>query len=213
VSTSSTGGGMIGRLLPLSGAAFVIVAVVAIVAIGGDTPDGEASAAKVSSFYQAHQNRQNFGAFVLAAAAPLLVFFGIALASAVWPAQGVRRPIWPAVLAAGSVLAAGAFILAAFVHFALADSADTVAASAAQALNVLDADIWIAFNTCLGVMMLGAAGSLIPATDRYRLLGWIALPVGVALLIPFADFFGLLLTAIWIIVTSVMLFRRAPAFA
>ena len=62
-------------------------------------------------------------------------------------------------------------------------------------------------------MMFGAAGSLIPATDRYRIMGWIALPLGIALLIPFADFFALLLTAIWIIVASVMLYRRAPAIA
>jgi hypothetical protein len=213
VSTSSTGGGMTGRLLALSGAAFVILAVLAIVILGGDTPDGDASAAKVSSFYQAHQNRQNLAAFVLAAAVPLLVFFGVTLTSAVWPAQAVRRPIWPGVLAAGTVLAASAFALSAFIHFALADGADTVSASTAQGLNVLDADTWIAFNSCLGVMMFGAAGSLIPATDRYRLMGWAALPLGIALLIPFADFFGLLLTAIWLIVASVMLSRRAPALA
>jgi hypothetical protein len=204
---------MTGRLLSLSGAAFVILAVVAIVILGGDTPDGNASAAKVSSFYQAHQNRQNLAAFVLAASVPLLVFFGATLTSAVWPAQAGRRPIWPVVLAGGSVLAAGAFALSAFIHFALADSADSVAASAAQGLNALDADTWIAFNSCLGVMMFGAAGSLIPTTGNYRLLGWVALPLGIALLIPFADFFGLLLTGIWIIVTSVMLSRRAPALA
>jgi hypothetical protein len=212
-TVSETGRGETGRWLALSGAAFVVAAVAAIVVLGGDTPDGDASAAKVSVFYQAHQNRQNLAAFVLAAAVPLLVFFGITLTSAVWPARGARRPIWPGVLAAGSVLAAGAFALSAFIHFALADSADNVTATVAQGLNALDADTWIAFNSCLGVLMLGAAGSLIPSTGGYRVLGWIALPLGIALLIPFADFFGLLLTAIWLIVTSVMLFRREPEFA
>jgi hypothetical protein len=200
---------MTARLLPLSGAAFVIGAVAAIVVLGGDTPGGNSSAARVSSFYQAHQNRQNLAAFVLAASLPLLVFFGVSLALSLWPA-GVRRPVWQVVLVAGSVLAAGAFALSAFIHFALADSADSVSASTAQALNALDADNWIAFNSCLGVMMFGAAGSLIPRTGTYRILGWIALLLAIALLIPFADFFGLLLTAIWIIVVSVMLFRREP---
>lgn len=202
--------GITARLLPLSGAAFVIGAVAAIVVIGGDTPDGDSSAAKVSSFYQAHQNRQNLAAFVLAASVPLLIFFGVTLALSLWPAAG-RRPVWQVVLAGGSVLAAGAFALSAFVHFAVADSADSVSAATAQGLNALDADTWIAFNSCLGVMMFGAAGSLIPRTGAYRTLGWIALLLGVALLIPFADFFALLISAIWIIVVSIMLFRREPA--
>jgi hypothetical protein len=198
------------RIWALSGAAFVVLTVVAIVGLGGDTPDANASAAKVSSFYLAHQNRQNLAAFVLAAAVPLLVVFGISLAFALWPAG--RRPLWPTVLVAGSVLAAGAFSLSAFIHFALADSVDNVTAATAQGLNALDADTWIAFNSCLGVMMLGAAGSIITRAAGLRVLGWIALLLGIALLIPFADFFGLVLTGIWIIVVSVLLFRRGSAF-
>jgi hypothetical protein len=207
---SETGRGMTGRLLPLSGVAFVVAAVVAIAGLGGDTPDGNSTAAKVASFYQAHQNRENFAALVLAAAVPLLVFFGISLALALWPREANRRPFWEAVLVAGTVLAAGAFSLSAFVHFALADSADTISASTLQGLNAIDADTWIAWNSCLGVMMLGAAGSLIPRARSYRVLGWIALPVGIALFIPFADFFALLLTGIWMIVVSVKLFRGEP---
>jgi uncharacterized membrane protein YidH (DUF202 family) len=208
---SQTGPGMLGRLLPLSGVVFVVGTVVAIVGVGGDTPDGNASAAKVSSFYQAHQNRQNVAAFILAAAVLFLVLFGAVFFRAVW--RSGRREIWPSVLAAGTVLAAGAFVVSAFVHFALADSADTVTSSTVQGLNALDADSWVLFNPCLGVMMLGAAGSLIPSAGRYRTLGWIALPVGIAMFIPFADFFALLLTGIWILVVSVMLYRRPPAFA
>jgi hypothetical protein len=212
-AVSETGRSAAARLLPLSGAAFVVVTVVAIVAIGGDTPDSDASAAKVSSFYRAHQDRQTLAGFVLAASIPLIVLFGVTLASAIWRARPARRPIWPAVLFGGSLLTAGAFILAAFVHVALADAADDVSAQVAQGLNVLDADTWVAFNSCLGVLMLGAAGSLIPSSGGYRVLGWIALPVGIALFIPFADFFGLLLTGIWLIVTSVLLYRSEPAFA
>jgi hypothetical protein len=208
---SQTGAGVLGRLLPLSGVVFVVGAVAAIVGVGGDTPDGNASAAKVSSFYQAHQNRQNVAAFILAASILFLVFFGVALTRAVWRAG--RRETWPLVLAAGAVLSAGAFVASAFIHFALADAADTVSASTVQGLNALDADSWVLFNPCLGVMMLGAAGSLIASARPYRVLGWIALPVGIALFIPFADFFGLLLTGIWILVVSVMLYRRSPAFA
>jgi hypothetical protein len=199
------------RLLPLSGVVFVIAALVAIIGIGGDTPDGDSSAAKVASFYQAHQNRQNIAAFILAASVLFLVLFGVALTSAVWRAG--RRQIGPFVLAAGTVLTAGAFGVSAFIHFSLADGADTVTASTVQGLNVLDADTWILFNSAFGVMMLGAAASLIASTGFYRVLGWIAGLAGIALFIPFADFFGLIVTALWMLVVSVMLYRRGPVFA
>ena len=116
----------------------------------------------------------------------------------------------PGVSCGGRVLTAGAFALSAFIHVALADGAGTVTESTLQGLNVLDGDTWVAFNGALGVMMLGAAGSLIPAAKGYRVLGWIALVAGVALFIPYADFIALLVTALWILVASVMLFRRAP---
>jgi hypothetical protein len=207
---SDTGRATAGRWLPLSGVVFVVLALVAIVGIGGDTPDSEASAAKVSSFYGAHHQRQSVAGFVLMAALPFLIFFGLSLASAVSPREAGRRPFWPTVLIAGSVVAAGAFALSAFIHVALADAAGTVTESTLQGLNVLDGDTWVAFNGALGVMMLGAAGSLIPAARGFRALGWIALVAGVALFIPYADFIALLVTALWIIVASVMLFRRAP---
>jgi hypothetical protein len=205
------------RLLPLSGVGFVILVIAAFGGLGQDTPGGGAATAKVRSFYDAHSTHQVAVAFVLAAAAPLLIFFGVSLLQAVWPADRGRRPFWPVVLAGGNLLAAGAFVLAAFLHLALADvgGQKVVSDGALQALNTLDADVWVAFNSCLGVMMLGAAGCLIPRAGALRILGWIALAAGIAFYIPFADFGALVVTALWIIVTSIMLFRgqREPALA
>jgi hypothetical protein len=84
--------------------------------------------------------------------------------------------------------------------------------SALQTLNALDADTWIAFNGGMGVLMLGAAGALL-ARKVHPVLGWIALLDGILLFIPYADFFGLIVSGLWILVTSVLLFRRGAAFA
>jgi hypothetical protein len=196
------------RVLPLSGVVFVVLAVLAIVAIGGDTPANDASAAEVLSFYDAHTVRQGVASFVFALSAPFVVFFGVSLATKAWPEGTDRPPVWQYVLIGGSVLMGAMVLIAAWVHFALADGADNkVSAEGLQGLNVLDADTWIAFNAALGVMMLGAAGCLIPRAARHRWLGWVALVLGIALFIPFADFIALLLTLIWILVVSVMLFR------
>src|SRR4051794_27921051 len=150
--TRETGGG----LVALCGVAFVVLTVVGIVGLGGDTPSNDDPAEKIASFYNAHQNRQFAGAFLVAAATPLLAIFAVGLALALWPLQTGNRRIWPILLIGGALLSAGSFIVAAFVHFALADGADKLTIAALQGLNTLDADSWMAFNSSLGVMMLGA---------------------------------------------------------
>jgi hypothetical protein len=207
--TRETGGG----LLALSGVVFVILAVVAVVAVGGDTPQNDASAAKVAAFYHAHQDRQMLAAFIFAASIPFLAIFGASLALAVWPLQPRGRRVWPILVAGGALISAASFTTAAFVHFALADGGDKLAATTLQALNVLDSDSWLVWNSSLGVMMLGAGGSLIVCSRGYRVMGWLALLAGVVLFIPFADFPALLVTLIWNVVASVMLFRRVPTTA
>jgi hypothetical protein len=209
VISDKTGGGGLERWLPLSGVVFVVLTIVAIVGIGGDTPDSGASAARVASYYGDHHLRQSIAAFVLAASVPFLVFFGVYLATR-FRVGVAGRSIWQLVLLAGVAVAAALWVVSAFVHFALADGADQgVSAAVLQGLNVLDSDSWIAYNSGLGVMMLGAAGTLMPASAGYRRLGWVAAVLGILLFIPFADFFGLLLTGIWIIVVSIMCSRKA----
>jgi hypothetical protein len=201
------------RLLTLSGIVFVVVALLAVVVLGGDTPGSNDPGSEVLSFYDDETVRQGLGALLLAASVPFLVFFATSLAEAVVPAGDVvKRPFWNRVLVTGSGIAGALVLVTAVVHFALADGGDNgVSPEAMQAVNLIDGNTWVGFNAGLGVMMLGAAGSLLPSARNYRLLGWTALVLGVALFIPYADFIALLLTLIWIIVASVMLYRNPEA--
>jgi hypothetical protein len=208
---SSRETGTLSRWLPLSGLVFVVIVVVTFAAIAGDTPESDASAAHVASFYDAHRHAGIVSAFLLAAAAPFLVFFGVNLALALWPDDAGRRPVWPTVLMLGSALGALSFIIAAHAVFAVVDGVRHLTPATIQGLNVLESDSWIVFNSALGVMLLGAAGSLIPRGARA--LGWPALVIGIALFIPVADFVALLLTGIWIIVTSILQFRGSDRLA
>lgn len=210
MSTSSETRERGGGLVALCGAVFVVLTVVGIVVLGGDTPDNESSAEKIVSYYQAHQNRQFAAAFLVAAATPLLAIFAAGLALALWPLQSGHRRIWPILLIGGALLSAGSFITAAFVHFALADGADKLTVATLQGINILDADSWIAFNSSLGLMMLGAGASLLVSTKGYRIMGWIGLVLGIGQFVPFADFPALLLTGVWLIVASIMFYRSAP---
>jgi hypothetical protein len=203
-----------GRLAPLSGLAGVLMVIVSFAVLGGDTPGSEDSGAVVNAFYDAHQGREMAASIVLAAAAPFLVIFAISLALALWPAEGMRSALWQLTLAAGGAVAGAAFVISGMLQFAVTDAADqsSVGGATLQALNVLTADSWVAFNAGLGVMMLGAAGTLL-SRKAMPVLGWIALAAGIALFIPFADFVGLIVTGLWIIATSVLLYRRGAGLA
>ena len=194
------------RLFALSGIAFVALALVGVAGIGGSTPGTDASAERLASFYADHSVRQGIASFVLAAAALFVVLFGIGLATRLASRNG-SLSVWGYVLVAGTILVAGAVLVSAFVHFTLANGADeNISPVALQALNSLDGNTWMTFNPALGVMMLGAAGTLLTA-GVMRALGWVALVLGVAAFIPFADFFALLATLLWIVVTGVLLAR------
>jgi hypothetical protein len=112
---------------------------------------------------------------------------------------------------AGSVVSATGFLVAAGVHYALADGGQHhLSASAMEALNAIDADNYLVFVGGLGVMMIGAAGAMIPRTDGFRWFGWAALVFGIGVFTP-VGFFAMLLSGLWIIVVSVLAFRKQSA--
>lgn len=113
----------VNRLLPLSGIVFVVLLLVAVIGIGGDTPDSNAPGAEVASFYDEQELRQGLGAFVLAASVPLLLFFAASLAGFRFPTELPSRRIWRRVLLGGSFIRGAVLMGLALVHFALADAA------------------------------------------------------------------------------------------
>jgi len=198
------------KLSQLSGIVFVALVLAAVVGIGGSTPGTDASAEKLATFYSDNTVRQSIAAFVIAAAVPFVVLFGVGLATSLGPREGGVSG-WGYVLLVGTALVAGAGCLVAFTHFALASAADDgISGTALQALNALDGNNWVLFNPAFGVMMLGAAGALLSA-GVLRWLGWVALVLGLALFVPYADFFALLGTLLWIVVSSVALARGPVA--
>ncbi len=198
----------VSRWLPLSGVVFVVLVLVSVVGLGGDTPESNASGAEVLRFYDDEQIRQAIAAFIFAASTPFLIFFAVSVGSF---RGSSARGAWEIVVVGGSVMTSTIIAVLAAIVFAKTDGATNDASpEALQALNLLDADSWVAFNAGFGVMMLGAAGCLL-TRDAYRWFGWIAIVLGIALFIPFADFIALILTLIWILVMSILVFRNNQA--
>ena len=102
----------------------------------------------------------------------------------------------------------------AVVHFALADSADEgFSAATLQGLNALDSDVWVGSNAGFGIMMLGAAGSFSRARRRVPPARLGGSRLGHRIVHSLADVIALLLTALWIVVVSLMLSRGRPDVA
>ena len=111
--------------------------------IAGDTPESDASAATVAAFYHAHNDAAYAAAFLLAAASPLVVLFGVGLARALWPKDPGPLALWPTVLVVGSGIGATGFTIAAHGAFAVVDGVDHLTPATLQGVNVLDSDSWI----------------------------------------------------------------------
>jgi lysophospholipase L1-like esterase len=192
------------RLLPLAGIVFVGLFIAAMV-LNNSSPDADASAARLFAYYDGHGTREILAAVLLVASTPFLVFFGAALATARGPDE--PRTAWELVVLAGATLTAGLLQVVGYVHLALVDApGQDISGDAIRVLATLDGHI--VATTGLGVMMLGAAGTLLTRAGSRR-LAWPALVLGLALFVPLADFFAFVLTGVWILVASITLSRGA----
>jgi hypothetical protein len=186
----------------LSGAAFVILVLVAFLALGGETPEGDASAAEVVSFYSKHETREILAAVVIGLAAVVLIYFTAIIRERLRVYDATALPTFA--LGAG-IVAAGGFLAAAAIHFALADYAEDIQPAAAQALNALDGDFFLPFaigtvSFVLGISLIAVRSGFIP-----RWMGWVGIFLFIISFTPIG-FIGFGLAGLWIIAISVMLY-------
>jgi hypothetical protein len=193
-------------LIALTGALFVVLLVAGFI-IGGDTPDGDAAGVKVVSYYKDNEAQNVVAIIVIALSTVPLLFFASTLSARVRVGLPDRSVIPNFVLITGVLLAAGLFG-AATIHLALTDLADEIRPAAAQALNALDNDSWIAFAAPAAMFVLGGSLAAIRSTVLPTWLGWAGVVLFVAQFTP-AGFFAALLALIWIIVVSVLLYVRS----
>jgi hypothetical protein len=190
------------RLAPLTGVISVAI-IVAVFAIGGDTPEGEDGAAKVQAYYLKHHDKHATLAFILAIAVPFLLFFVSSLRNDLRRAGGSGQLANAAF--AGGVLAAGGFAILATVHLALAESAAHVRTlDTTHALNVLDGNDFIPVAAGLGLLVFAAGASAIRNGGLPKWLGWIGIIVGIVAFTP-AGFFAFIAGGVWIIIAGVLL--------
>jgi hypothetical protein len=138
---------------------------------------------------------------------PLLWFLG-SLRSALRAAEGGTGRLSAIAYAGGIVLAATA-VADASIQFAVAESVGDVPPAVTQTLSVLYSDFFLGFPVGVGTLLLASGLAILRTGVLPVWLGWVALVLGIVSITPIG-FFAFFAVLAWIVVVSVMLYRREP---
>ena len=199
------------RFVPLLGALSVALVAVGYLVVG-DAPSHHAEGAEIRADYDSETTHQIAAFLGALAAVPLLFFAGYL--------RAVLRRLHPSGRLSADVALAGAAVVAtglavqSLIHAALAEAAQTSEFSdqALQALNALDG--WSLYPIAIGLStLLLASGVALLRGRRFfaPFIAWAAVVLGLLALVPIVGLFATMLSGIWLVVVSLMLFARSEA--
>src|ERR687897_506693 len=199
------------RFVPLLGALFVVLVAVRYI-VAGDSPSHHALGPEIRDDYDSETQHQIAAFLVALGAVPLLFFAGYL--------RAVLRRLHPSGRLSANVAVTGAVVVAtglavqSLIHAALAEAAQTSEFSdqALQALNALDG--WSFYPFVIGLSTFVLASGVALVRDRRffaPFVAWAAVVLGVLALVPIVGFFAAILSGIWVVIVSVMLFVRSEA--
>ncbi|MEJ7783889.1 MAG: DUF4386 family protein [Solirubrobacteraceae bacterium] len=198
-----------GWLVPLTGVAFLLVAIVGFM-ISGDTPNpADDSAREIVDFYVDNKSSVMAGSFLEGLAAALLVFFGAYLREVLRVTAGGKDFLSTAAFAGALIIAVG-FAFDGTINLALAETAEDIDPAGVQALIALYHNDFIPFAVGSVVFLVGTGISVLQHGALPKWIGWIALVLAVMAFTPigFVAFIG---SGILIAVMGVTLAIRGRA--
>ena len=195
------------RLAPLTGIVFVGL-IVACVAVSGSTPSDKASGAKVITYFHKHSTAQMVSAYLLAVAAVFGLYFYGALRSYLQrsnEATNLASTMFGGAILFGAAMGIGAGTTASLAHHPTRLSVD-----AAQALNIVNNELFgYLFAAGLIVTMLSAGLAIVRSKSLPAWLGWSAVVIGVAPLTYVLLWPAFMAAGIWTLIVSVLVYQRA----
>ena len=192
-------------LLPLTGAAFVVLLILSFV-IGGEPPDVEEPVQEIVDHYV--DNKDSIIASTLAGgiAAVFLVFFAnhLRLLTREAPTSAV-------ILAGAAIIAVGGGVDMT-ISFALAEAAEDVDPTAVQALQALWDNDFMPIAIGIVVFLIASGLAIVRTGLLAKWWGWVAVAIGVIGMTPvgFVAFMGALA---WVLVTSIWLTVKSRSAA
>jgi hypothetical protein len=194
------------RFAPLTGVLFAVLVVVAVFT-GSESPGTKDPPVKIVAYYATHESEVKTSALLFALGFLVLVLFAASLRSYLRrtpAAEGLS-----ALVLAGAVLMAAGALISSGVEFGLANEIHHLGPQAVQTLNFITEEV--AFLPVIGGAFLLAIGSglaILRGAALPKWLGWVAVVLGIAALVPPASFPSLLGFAIWSVIVSILIYRR-----
>lgn len=195
------------RLAPFTGAVFVVLAIAAVIGSGEETPKASASASKVVAFYIKHHSAIERGAILFALTFLALVLFAGALRSYLRRASGCEG--LAAMVLAGAILMAVGALTGTGVEYGIAHNLHDLSPETVKTLNFVSMELFLPvlaggfiFGVCAGLAILRGA-------DLPNWLGWIAVLLGIAAIIPPASFIALGVLVLWSLAVTIVMYRRS----
>lgn len=190
-------------LAPLTGIAFLVLAIVSFSVIG-EPPDADSAPDEIVQFYLDDKDAIVLGAVLSTVAALFLVFFANHLRRVF--AEAGSATVSATVLVGGAIIAVGA-AFDATILIAIAEAADEIDATSVQTLQALWDNDFLPVALGVQVFLISSGIAAIRTRALPVWLGWVALLLAVVGFTPigFAAFLG---AALWIAVVSITLALR-----
>lgn len=194
------------RMAPLTGVLFGVLVVVAILTNNSESPEAKAGPLKVIAYYTKHRSEVQTSAIAFGLAFLALLLFAGALRSYL-RRTATAEGLSSMVLAGGVLMAAGALV-GTGVEYGLAHNIHSLGLQEARTLNFLSQELFLpilggafVFGVCSGIAIL--RGAALP-----NWLGWVAIVLGIAAIIPPASLPSLLGFVIWSIIVAILIYQR-----
>lgn len=195
------------RLAPLTGAAFVVLVIIAF-AVGGEPPNAtDDQPQEIVDFYVENKDAQILGAALAAIAGTLFVFFGGYLRRVLREAEGPGGFL-SAVAFAGVIIFATGVAIDSTIIFTLAESAEDIDPTAVQTLTALYNNDFVPFAMGLQVFLMATGISVVLHGALPKWIGWIAILLALIAVTPIG-FAAFLASGVLVLILSVMLTMRA----
>src|SRR4051794_20914571 len=104
------------RLGPLSGIVFVVLVVVGFIPVGGETPDVNDSANKITSFWADHHDKEVVAALLVGLGAIFLAIFVASLRDRI--RDRAESDLWSNLILIGGTVSVGGFLVSVGFHIA-----------------------------------------------------------------------------------------------
>jgi len=191
------------RWAALTGVGFILILIASFIIMGDEPPEAKDGGQAVIDHYSENKDSIEIGALAGAIAAIFLVWFFAYVSRLVSNALGGSSMVPTVAIVGAAIVAVGAAIDNTLL-FALAEAADDLDPSAAQAIQAIWDNDFIPFLVGTSLAMLATGIGVLKSGILPKWLGWIAVAIGIVAATP-AGFVGAIAAALWILVSSILL--------